>query len=347
MRCNFLAAIFLTAVLILCSCQRRELVDVGNTHYVRVYVDEHIKNVTEGFYNVDNARPNYKTPQILHVTLADPKTGEVRADRYLRNQGDDERGHYYDGYIICEPGVWNLLAWNFDAEETQISSTGNQFASKAYTDEIAYYLKGRLPSRYSKAGEITDEKIVYDPDHLFVASCGNVRIPYTSDIDTLRTPEGEWFRAESIVESWYIQIRVKGMQYVSSSVSLLTGMAAGKWLWNKEMDPSDVTLFFEMSKSGEASKSDDETVIYSTFSTFGKLPQAQNELELTFDFVMSYGTHSETFNVTDEFYTENALNHRWIILDKVIEIPAPSKGEGGGFAPGIDKWDDIHSDLII
>lgn len=51
--------------LLLCTlfagCERRPLVDVGNTHYVRVYLDEELKNVTTGFYDPTLAKPEYKT----------------------------------------------------------------------------------------------------------------------------------------------------------------------------------------------------------------------------------------------------------------------------------------------
>ena len=36
---------------VLSSCEHRVLTDPTNVHYVRVYLDENIKNVTYGFYN--------------------------------------------------------------------------------------------------------------------------------------------------------------------------------------------------------------------------------------------------------------------------------------------------------
>lgn len=47
----FAAAVLLTAALLTVRCERRPLVDAGNTHYVRVYLDEELKNVTTGFYD--------------------------------------------------------------------------------------------------------------------------------------------------------------------------------------------------------------------------------------------------------------------------------------------------------
>ena len=47
--------ILLPVILLLAaSCERRPMVELSNTHYVRVYVSEDIKNVTTGFYNEED-----------------------------------------------------------------------------------------------------------------------------------------------------------------------------------------------------------------------------------------------------------------------------------------------------
>ena len=356
-------ALALTAVLVLASCERRPLEEMSNTHYVRVYVDEHLLNVTEGFYNESNIRPNYHTPQIVRIVLTDPQTGLTRADRYLRNQGDDERGHFYDGYIIADPGEYDLLAYNFDTEATLLENPNNFNAARAYTNEIASHLKTRLASRAGSAVEDPlNAKIVYDPDHLFVASAKGVNIPYSNRIDTLRTPEGGYFKAESVVKSYYLQVRVKGMRYVSSAVSLLDGMAGSALITSRKMCEDDpVTVYFEMSpgaessaagvravKSGSSDPASDEVLLYTTFGTFGNIPSAPNRLEITFDFTTVYGKpYYETFDITDLFLTEDAIVRQWLLIDKTIVIPDPPKGSSGGFRPGVDEWGDVNTDIII
>ncbi len=365
MKCKFLLSMSLLMLMFLCSCQRRDLVDVGNTHYVRVYLDEHLMNVTEGFYRESDAHPAYKRPQILRVALADKETGTVRAERYLRNQGDDDNGHYYDGYIIADPGWYDLLVYNFDTEVTLIQNQNNFMTSKAYTNEIASHLRAQL---YSRTKVPSDEKIVYDPDHLFVAAIEDVRVPYVNYIDTLRTPEGGYFVAESIVKSYYVQVRIAGMKYVSSAVSLLDGLAGSSNLATGKIDEEDpVTVYFEMTPGGESqatgmrkadameardleNKEDagDLVVLYTTFSTFGKIPSATNNLEITFDFMTVYGKpYYETIDITDVFSTPEALEHQWLLIDKTIVIPDPPPSAGGGFSPGVDEWGDINTDITI
>ena len=339
--------LYLLPLFVFSSCQFRPLEEMSNTHYLRVYLDERIINLTEGFYNENYLRPAYSTPEVLHAVLADPATGDVVAERYLRNHGEDAYGHYLDGYVICEPGEWNLLVWNFDTETTQVRNERKVFDAMGYTNEIASHLRAGLTNSRSKTDE--PERIVYDPDPLLVAQ-DRVILPYTDEIDTLKASNGGRFVAQCITQTWYLQVKVKGMKFVTSARSLISGMAGSKWLWNPRMNEEDpVTLYFDMNQ-GDRNDSDDTDIVYATFSTFGRLPGATNNLQVTFDFVTTYGTnYCETLDISQKFDEEDALKHQWILLDKdvVIEIPEPPKIGGGGFNPGVGEWDDIETDLII
>lgn len=346
-RMIFISVVILT---VLSSCERRPLLDLYNTHYVRVYIDEQLLNVTTGFYNPDHQKPSYASPSILRVALADPATGAVRTERYLRNMARDERGTYYDGYIIAEPGRYNMMAYNFDTESSIVTASNSHYQAKAYTNEIASHLYSKIPSRVK--APVPDERIVYDPDHLFVVDCGDVVVDYVDHLDTLRTHEGDYFHGESIVKSYYLQVKVKGMKYVSSSVSLLDGMAGSAMLHGGVLNTDDpVTVYFEMIKSETPENSEGESVIYTTFNTFGKLPETISNLEITFDFLTTYGKHySEKLDITDKFNEPDAINHQWIIIDHTVTIPdppAPTPGSGGGFVPEVGPWEDIETDIII
>ncbi len=336
------------------ACDFRPLDELGNTHYVRIYIDEEILNETIGFYNDNNAKPVYKRPEVMRVTLADRNTGKVVAERYLRNQGDDENGHYYDGYIICDPGKWSLLAWNFDTESTQVRAPDDQFNATAFTNGIASHISSSIPSRTSlKAGDekkYDNEKIVYEPDNLFVSDYNEVVVPYSTKLDTLRAADGGYFRAKTIVEAWYIQVNVKGIKYLSSSLSLVNGLGGAKKLISLQLDSNNpVTVYFEMTAGGKSKSDSDTGIIYATFFTFGKIPEVESGLEVTFDIFTNYGKPvTATFDITNEFHSEMAREHRWIILDKTIDVPGPPKeNENGGFTPGVDDWKDVNTDLII
>lgn len=341
-------AVLVAAAAAAVGCHRRPLVDVENTHYVRVYLDEELLNVTTGFYDESRRKPAYSTPSIMRVALFDPVSGRVVSERYLRGRGRDERGAYCDGYIAAAPGDYRLLTYNFGTESTVLRRENDYSSAEAYTNDIAAHLYNYLPSR---ADGDDAECIVYDPDHLFVDVCERVHIPYRSHVDTLRNEHGDFFTGRSVVKSYYLQIRVRGMQYASTAVSLLTGMAGSAMLHDRRMRTDNpVTLYFEMMRSDDKSARDAEdgmTVIYTTFNTFGKLPDGDNRLEVAFDFITSDGRAlSATLDITDKFSEPDAVEHQWIILDPVIEIPEPEK-PGGGFVPGVNDWGEINTDIII
>lgn len=327
------------------GCKRRPLVDLENVHYLRVYLDEELLNVTTGFYDASLEHPDYDTPEILRAVLCDPATDRVTAETYLRNSGSDARGNYLDGYITAYPGDYNLLVYNYDTETTQIRDAQTYRAAEAYTGEIDSYLRSQL---YSRSGA-TDERIVYDPDHLFAARRTSLNIPYRTHVDTLRTEAGDYFTARSIVKTYYLQIRVKNAQYLSSTVALLTGLAGSKRLSDESCRSDDpVTVYFGMRQADVRRDGAETAVIYATFSTFDKLPDRDNSLEISFELATTYGvTYTASLDITDKFSEPDAVEHQWILIDRTIEIPEPGDPSGGGFSPGVDDWNDIGSDIFI
>ena len=386
---RFALIMFAAIALIASSCERRELVTLSNTHYVRVYIKEDIRNVTTGFHPNAENRPGYKSPDILRLLLADQNTGKVKAERFLRTKKQDERGTYYEGYIVVDPGHYDLVAYNFDTEVCIVRNYNDFNAAKVYTNEIATHIRGRVSknamrvvqrniqremykvaqkSAYSgltKADEReSEERIVYDPDHFFLARCGDVYVPYSDDLDTLTTPDNDWFTAESIVKSYYIQIPVKGIEYATSSLGLISGMAGSAWLGTatiNELDP--VTVYLELrpgenkaaglvkTKDSGVNEEPSEAIMYTTFNTFGKLPDAESGLTITFDFLTVHGgSHTQTIDITDEFNTPEAQENHWIIVDDVIELPKPvpnPNNSGGGFQPSVGEWEDVNTEIII
>ena len=344
------------------SCERRPLLEISNTRYVRVYIDEEIKNVTYGFYNPSYLRPAYKTPDVMRVTLADPITGKVKAERFLRDKGKDERGTYYEGYIVVEPGEYTLMAYNFDTEAVHVDQEYNIEDTKVYTNEIASYLRAKISSR-GESSSFDNERIVYEPDNLFRTVSTGISIPYSETVDTIYPVDSECFLAQNVVKSYYMQVRVKGIQYAASTVGLLTGLSGSCRLIDGNMDTKDsITVYFELSPNaaqgvgfedyavdGGGAPSDSVVTLYTTFNTFGKIPDAKNQLQITFDFITVYGkSYSETFDISKAFATPEGINNNWLLIDHMIEIPAPPPVTGnGGFNPDIDDWDDINTDIKI
>ena len=181
-------------------------------------------------------------------------------------------------------------------------------------------------------------------------------IPYSEHVDTLRATDGTpHFNAQSIVKSYYMQVKVIGAQYISSAVSLLNGMSGSINLENGQVDnEKPVTVYFEMfSNSPSARAKIDEAVIYTTFGVFGRIDDMANMLEVTFDFMTTYGVpYSTTLNISANFDAPEAVSNQWLLLQEVITIPEPppstgGDSTGGGFTPSVDEWNDVESDIII
>ena len=332
---------------------------------------------------MDN-RPDYNSPDILRLLLADPETGKVKAERFLRTKKEDERGTYYEGYIVAYPGRYKMIAYNFDTEVCRVRNYSDFTQSQVYTNEIATHIRSRVSKNAMKvvqkamqremyrvaqklalkglklptrAGEeITEERIVYDPDHFFLANCGDVYVPYADELDTLRTPNNDHFTAESVVKSYYVQVPVKNIEYATSSLGLVSGLAGSVNLGTCEINDEDpVTVYLEM-RPGENNASgivkaqgDEPAVMYTTFNTFGKLPESQSGLTITFDFITTHGgSHTQTIDITEHFNSAQAKDQQWILVEEVIELPEPKPQPGsGGFKPTVGEWEDIHSEIII
>ena len=138
------------------------------------------------------------------------------------------------------------MAYNFDTEVCIVRNYNDFNKSYVYTNEIATHVRARVSKnamkvvqknmqremyrvaqklalkgqqKVTKAGEdVTEERIVYDPDHFFLANCGDIYVPYTDELDTLTTPDHDYFTAESVVKSYYIQVPVKNIDYATSSL---------------------------------------------------------------------------------------------------------------------------------
>ena len=329
------------------SCAHRQLEDPFNGHYVRIYIDEKIKNVTYGFYNESRERPEYVRPRVLRIVLADPVTNNVVSERYLQTSGEDERGYYIDGYITAESGLYNLMVYNFGTERTQIRNEKNYIETQAYTLPISEKYYQYFPTIQDR---IDGKSIRYCPDHLFLATCQPVEVKKSLDVDTLLTAEGDFFTANSVVKSYYLQVKIRGFEYVTSAVSLLSGMAGSTKLCNREMMSSDpVNLFFDLNYTDVVRRNGDSkntAVLYTTFNTFGKLPKEQSTLMLNFEFTRSDGTTQvESIDITSMFDEPLVKNEQWILLEKEIDIIPPIGG--GGMTPGVDEWGDIWTDVQL
>lgn len=328
------------------SCEHRPLEDPSNKHFIRVYFDEHIKNVTYGFYDESRQESDYATPRVLNYAFYDPLTGRREYQGYLQNAGSDERGNYVEGYVPAIEGEYNLLINKFDTRSTYLKDEHAFNDALVYTKPVSESVLRSLTSVRS-ASDAIPGVILNEPDHFFVESEEAMKIEETLALDTLKNAEGDFFTARSVVKTYYLQINVKGAEYVTSASGYLTGLAGSVYLADRRLNEEDESSIYFQLKSNHTTNRSEVSQAYCNFNTFGKLPASDGRLIVVFEFKTTYGTvQVEEIELNDLFETDLVKNEQWIIIDKVIEI-TPDPNNTGGMQPTVGDWGQVEGDITI
>lgn len=318
------------------SCERRPLEDQDFNTDIRVRVNVNaIANVTMDVYNDKIPLPKID-PEVMHVLFFDKGTENVVSEAYINDISTEEGQTVFSGKLSIVPGDYEMLIYNFGTESTLIRDPRSFSKAEAYTNTVS----DNILSRYkSKTGE--NEAVVYEPDHLLVASSENEVIPYHQGVYTVHA------EARSIVESYYLQIKVDGLQYVSGAQAFLSGMNSANFIArNEKVEDPAATVYFNLVKSDDKGV----PVICAVFNTFGRIENSSNELAVTFDLRTTDGrTVKKTFDLSELFLSEACVKHHWLLLDETITIDPPENPGtgGGGFEPDIDDWNEEHRDIEI
>ena len=324
----------LCAVFIATSCHRRPLDEPDYRTSVRVAVNtDGIRNVTCDIYN-DRIPVQKIEPEVMHVIFFDAATGKYVTEDFLQNVSTAADGRrVVSGEVYLGPGSYRMLAYDFGTEETKIRDYHDYAKACAFTDPAPSNVLTRFST---KGGE--EPNILMEPEHLEVASRELEVIPYHDDPWTISAD------AHSVVESWYVQVRVDGIEWVNSAQAVLSGMAGASLIaTDTKVNEPEASVWFTLKKSED----NGEAVVCAVFNTFGRIPNASGNLQITFDVsTVDKKTIRKTFDITDLFQTENALRHNWLLIDETIKVEPP-KSSGGAFDPKIDDWDEEHRDIDI
>ena len=141
------------------------------------------------------------------------------------------------------------------------------------------------------------------------------------------------------VETWKVTVaNVKGLEYVQNVVAVISGQAESHFIGRGEDSGESVSIYFEKKKDME------NKVLTGTFNTFGKHPTEKGILSLDINVTDTGGSdHHFHFDVDSQFQ-DNPDSH--IVIDDPIEIEEP-KVAGGGFAPSVDDWEDVNTDIDL
>lgn len=334
-----LAALLLVCTLLAGACQRRPFSSRNTGVNLVLKINTRIVN------QVDVA-----LPANMRVGMYNPDNHSLSYADFVGPEG---------GYISPEPGTYDILVYNFETESTILRGEDDFLKAEAYTNEISPYLKGQIrplleqrrklrqerlaASSVSETAATDDEeRVVYEPDHLFV---GRVK---GQDIPRLLLEEGDReivieVDATSIVETWKIEIRgVQGAEYISSISAIISGQAASTYLYSGEDSDESVSVYFTMQTN--RARTSDEGMIMGSFNTFGKKPGVESELSLDVSITDSGGnTYDLHYDITPDFLDNP---ERVIVIEDDISIDPPSSG-GGGFDPSVEDWDNVTSDIDL
>ena len=315
----------LMAIVLSAGCHRRPLEEMNDGLYLDIDIDLNIKNCN-----------NVEMPELMRVLFYDAETLEFVSDDYVLAEG---------GYINAQPGRYKMVVYNFDTESTLIRKDQHLHSLEAYTNDIPSTTRTNLLTKL-KANTKADfappadgERIVYEPDHLFVAR-EDVEVLHRTETQTL------YASAASVVETYYLAVNLENRKSFASAQALLSGQASGNMFGRENgVIEESVILYFDMT-AGTTPEGDD--VLETTFNTFGKLPKEVSHLWLT---ILITNTNGEVVtwqkDITDEF-VDNP--DRYIYLEEGVTLPeiiTPPDGGGGGFQPSVGEWEEIHQDIQI
>lgn len=339
MRTSRTILLALAFVILAVACQRRPFSEDTTAVQIRMNISTEVKH-----------NHALKLPETMRIDLFDIETGETAYTDYISPEG---------GYIYPRPGKYDLVVYNIGTESTVIRNDRNRQTVEAYTNEVSAYIKSQMEQFLSKRAELRKqmasqaaetkdsetkdpllegtERIVNEPDHLFVGHIPSLTIP-AMEIDEDRVITLE-VQASSVVETWKISVTpVEGLQWISTINALITGQVESNYIGLPQRSDGVATIYFEMSKNIENQS------LVGYFNTFGKNPLYSSFLSLDLNIIDNAGDeHHYHFDLTDQFF-ENDEFH--LIVEDPIVIEEP-KVSGGGFAPSVGEWEDVTTDIEL
>ena len=326
MRTRMTAALVLTMAMLAASCQRRPFAE----HTTEVNL---VLNVKTDIVINDEV----PMPETMRIGLYETDGGSVQYTDYISSTG---------GLIHPKPGTYDLVVYNIGTESTQIRNEKSHDDIEAFTSEVSSFLKSQLGKFLEKRAqaqakaepEAKEEKIVFEPDHLFVGHLRQTEIPaLLEDGDDIEIHLN--VDAHSVVETWNVEIpNVDGVEYVQKAVAIISGQAGSHFIGREEDSSESVSIYFEMSVDKETG------VLFGKFNTFGKHPEAQSVLSLDINLTDTGGKeHHYHFDVDSDFMDNPALE---IVIEDEVKVEQPTGG-GGGFVPTVNDWDEVRTEINI
>lgn len=293
---------------------------------------DNVHNVTCDIYNDLITRPTISS-EMMRVLFYAPSDGSLMSQSFISQKTINSNGYeVIYGKIHLPPGDYIMLAYNFDIETVTIHNENDLSGIVATTPTITEYLG--VPMR-----DYDDESVRCMPEHLLVAH-RNITISPTCDMQIVEA------EARTVIDTYYLQIKVRGLQYASKAKATLSGMSPSNLIGSDERTRANTKIMFDLSGGQDINiAGDNKDVLCSLFNTFGKVEGITSELTVRFDIITNDGTqYAKTIDISNDFLSEDARERHWLLIDYVLDIPEPHN-PGGGFNPDMNDWE-ISDDRI-
>lgn len=328
--------------LCLTSCQYKDLC-YDHTHGLDSDIELVLSLDLEVEYDIqvdDESHTKINAPEYMKVDFYNPQSDKVHTTEFVKGGR---------GEIHVSPGTYNMVAYSFGTEWTQIRNEGDINTIEAFTSDITTQ-KSRALSRFytrstrgdgdgdgdngdSEEEELPEGPIIYTPDHLLVA---NKQIEIPSVIpDGIFVVHGD---AATIIETYEIDLtNVAGEKNISSIECFVTNQARSNFFGRGEKSTEPATIYFPIEVKPNM------IGIHSAFNTFGKLP-GESRVYLH---VLVTGAGGDEILITKDITIEFTDPTHHIIVEDPIVVPEPAEGGGSGIAPTVEQWEEEQHDVPI
>lgn len=322
-------------VAMLWGCEFRPLEEPGLRTEVNVAVNvETVMNVTCDIYNERIPVPEI-FPDAMHVLFFDEKEDYLVSESFITGkiQGEDKECMMH-GKVNIMPGTYKMLVYTLGTIDTDVLNyrSWSNIAARAKTEDE--YVQQEYNTHRAEGGRASGV-VSRMPEHIVVARNEKEVIPNHVGEHTIKA------EATTVVETYYLQVKVEGLEYVSGAKAYLSGMASGNLLaTNTKVESPEATIHIPLLKSTD----EGVPVLCNVFNTFGRNQDAVNELSVTFDLTTVEGkVVSHTFDISDLFHSEACIKHHWLLLEETIKVDA----ESGGFKPGVGEWKEEDHNVFL
>ena len=338
--------IFLTILLLVAlnGCTRMDLYELSTKVNLKINLNLNIDTDLNIEIDSDHDKEFQQKmegimPKYMEVMFYDVKTKSRRASFILPAEG---------GTINITPGDYNIVAYSFGTESTQVGTLEDQRYAKAYTSDITKVMAPKFKASVVNAKQNSnnedtgtkgyeDDPIIHEPDHLYVANEPNVNIPsvltQTDDIVVHAT-------TKTIIDVYSLEvIGVTGCENIEKVEAFITGQIKENYFAEKKRGSYPATRYITLKPDAKKQR------LYTVFGTFGKLPGAENKIYLDITVTNTGGgQYRYVYDVTDQF--DNKDNKNKLVIYDIIDIPRGDIG-GGGLAPEVGDWDEEETDIPL